>query len=183
MGDKNNAGFELVENPQRRESNMSVPGLPGQNTNTSGPTEGENQKLYFRAKAAAESFGESYVVAAIMSLFTIWALYQDDIKNAATTKEADTAFEVIISILFFTFLFEIALQSFYKEDYCHVPIWEAVPGEDWKTTWYRRIQFGSFYFWLDFIATMSLLLDVSHTLMFVVLALIRPVTLFCRCLG
>lgn len=150
-----------------------LPGLPGprgSNASTVGPalgkpspTDGRSQ-TWIRARAAAEKFGESTGFVAIMTLFTFWALYQDDIKNAATTKEADSAFEVIISILFFAFFFEIILQSFYKDDYFQVPSWPAEPGESLLHTWFRRIQFGSFYFWLDVIATLSLMLDVSFNI-------------------
>lgn len=99
-----------------------------------------------------------------MTIFTIWALFQGDIKLAATEKSADDAFEVIISILFFSFLLEIFLQSFYKDDYCAIPSWKALPDESMWDTWYRRMQIGGFYFWLDVIATLSLLLDVSASM-------------------
>jgi hypothetical protein len=58
------------------------------------------------------------------------------------------------------FMIEVALQCIYKEDYCHVPQWTPMDGEKWHSTWGRRVQFGGFYFWLDWIATLSLLLEV-----------------------
>lgn len=113
-----------------------------------------------RAKATVEYFAESSFFTGLMSVLTIWALYNSDIKFAATEKDADTAFEVIITIAFFLFILEIFMQCFYKEGYFFVPQWRPLDDEEWYETWYRRIQIGSFYFWLDWIATLSLVLEV-----------------------
>lgn len=113
-----------------------------------------------RAKAAVESVCESPYFAALMAVLTIWALYNSDIKYAATDKEADLAFEVIISIAFFLFLLEIGMQCVYKPDYWWVPDWKPLEDEEWYETWFRRCQCGSFYFWLDWLATLSLILEV-----------------------
>jgi hypothetical protein len=154
-------GIQLIESHPQAISprNNHQPGLPA----GSASSNGINERVSFisRARKVAEQFGESYFFTGMMTLFTFWALFQGDIKFAATEKSADDAFEVIISILFFAFLFEIFLQSFYKDDYCSVPTWKALPDETIWDTWYRRLQIGGFYFWLDIIATMSLLLDVS----------------------
>jgi hypothetical protein len=117
-----------------------------------------------RAKATVQYFAESTWFTILMSVLTIWALYNSDIKFAATGKEADPAFEIIITIAFFLFIVEIVAQSFYKPDYMCLPDWKAREDEEWYETWYRRIQFGSFYFWLDLIATLSLVLEVLNTL-------------------
>lgn len=114
-----------------------------------------------RAKATVESFAESTFFTILMSVLTIWALYNSDIKFAATAKEADQAFEIIITIAFFLFILEIAMQCFYKPDYLWFPEWKAEEDEEWYETWWRRAQFGSFYFWLDWIATLSLVLEVN----------------------
>lgn len=98
-----------------------------------------------------------------MSVLTIWALYNSDIKFAATSKEADEAFEIIITIAFFLFIVEILASCFYKPDYLYIPQWRPLEDEEWYETWYRRLQFGSFYFWLDWIATLSLILEVNNT--------------------
>jgi hypothetical protein len=72
-------------------------------------------------KQIVEVIVEGLPVTIVMSLFTIWALFSDDIRLSATTKEADTAFTVIISIAFFLFLLEIFAVSFYKEGYLKLP--------------------------------------------------------------
>eukprot|EP01035_Chromulina_nebulosa_P020916 gene20916-27110_t len=38
--------------------------------------------------------------------------------------------------------------------------WEPYAGETVRDTWKRRFQYGSFYFWLDLIATLSLLIEM-----------------------
>jgi hypothetical protein len=63
--------------------------------------------------------------------------------------------------MFFAFFLEIMLQCFYKDDYLCLPMWEARQDETFLQTWSGRLQIGSFYFWLDVIATASLILDVN----------------------
>ena len=101
-----------------------------------------------------------------MTLFTFWALFDDDIRLAGTDQSADLGFEVVISIVFFLFLFEIFAQSLYKEGYWEVPPWAPLPKENIIQTWIRRSMVGSFYFWLDWIATLSLLPEVDSKLQF-----------------
>lgn len=143
-----------------------LPGLPSQKPVGQTEAVGSNTQSdqLQRAKKAAMDFCESNGFVAFMTVLTVWALYQGDLRSALTTKEADPAFEGIVAFLFFIFALEILLQSFYKDDYCPLPVWEASPGESWINTWMRRFRFGSFYFWLDVIATFSLVLDVSHFL-------------------
>lgn len=124
------------------------------------PQEVSKQRL-FRAKAAVGRFVEHWLTTTVMMLATFWALYQSGIKFAATNKDADAAFEIIASIIFFMFLVEMIMQMFYKDDYFVLPVWKALPDETWSETWYRRCQIGSFYFWLDFVATFSLILDLQ----------------------
>jgi hypothetical protein len=100
----------------------------------------------------------------LMGLFTIWALFEDDIRLAACTKEADTAFETIISIAFFCFIFEIISSCFYKKDYFVIPKWEALPDENIQQTWTRRFTIGGFYFWLDVGATLTLITELHWML-------------------
>jgi hypothetical protein len=118
------------------------------------------EQRWLRAKATVEHIAESPYFIGLMSLYTIWALYNDDIKLSGTTKEADLGFEVVISIGFFLFLIEIAAQCFYKPDYWHMPLQKRKDDETDFEMWCRRVQIGSFYFWLDWIATLSLILEV-----------------------
>ena len=114
-----------------------------------------------RAKKTIEAFCESVPSTIFMTVITFWALYQSDIRLAATHKDADYGFMVVISIIFFVFLIEILLQCYYKDDYINIPNWAPLPDETYLETWIRRMQFGGFYFWLDSIATLSLIFDVS----------------------
>jgi hypothetical protein len=123
----------------------------------------EPPAAHFKTKLrkSLESLIESSPWSTMMTFVTIWTLFQGDIKYAGTGKEADSAFEVIISIFFFLFVFEIIAQSIYKEGYFLIPKWEAEAGETSWQTWKRRIEFGSFYFWMDVIATGTLILDMK----------------------
>jgi len=122
--------------------------------------EEQRNQNWLRAKAAIENFAESPFFVSLMAVLTVWALYNNDIKFAATDKEADLAFEVIISIAFFLFILEIGMSCVYKPDYWWLPDWKPLEDEEWLQTWIRRSQVGSFYFWLDWLSTLSLLLEV-----------------------
>jgi hypothetical protein len=124
------------------------------------PTLSPKQLLIERAKKTVEYYLEHMYTLLFMSIITFWALYDDDIRLSATMKSADQTFEIIISIIFFIFLAEIFFQCFYKKDYLWFPTWEPISKETWIQTWVRRSQFGSFYFWLDWISTLSLLFEV-----------------------
>jgi hypothetical protein len=107
-----------------------------------------------------EICAESLPVTIVMSLFTIWALFSDDIRLAATRKDADEGFMVVISIAFFLFFTEILAASYYKAGYLNLPSMTPVPGETFGAKMSRLCNVGSFYFWLDLIATVSLVFEV-----------------------
>eukprot|EP01035_Chromulina_nebulosa_P009992 gene9992-13463_t len=50
------------------------------------PTQTEPSQEYLRAKATVESFFESIPFVVLMAVMTIWALYNDDIRQAFTSK-------------------------------------------------------------------------------------------------
>ena len=120
------------------------------------------EQRMLRAKATVERYAESYFFVGLMAIFTLWALYNDDIRLAATGKDADLAFEVVITIGFFLFLAEIMASCFYKEGYLCIPVWKRLEDETFYESIVRRsTTTGSFYFWLDIIATLSLILEVN----------------------
>lgn len=84
---------------------------------------------------------EGNVVTVIMSIVTIFALVGDDIRIWTTNKDADPYFYfgLIISMLLFTI--EIILNSIVVDDFKY-----------------------SFFFWLDIIATLSLIPDIRWLL-------------------
>lgn len=114
-----------------------------------------------KAKAFVEAIAEHPLFVLLMALYTIWALYNDDIRLAASNKNADQAYEIVISVGFFLFIFEIFATSFYKPEYINLPNLKRGENESLYQYVTRVAQFGSFYFWLDWIATLSLILEVS----------------------
>jgi hypothetical protein len=73
-----------------------------------------------------------------MTLVTIYALFGDDIRMLFFSKQVDNAFYICTIIAMVFFLLEILLASLSKEDY-----------------------FLGFYFWLDLVATISLIFDIG----------------------
>ena len=72
------------------------------------------------------------------TIITVWALFSDDIRQIVTDSSKDTIFYVIILICFGVFTIEIIISSIGQTDY-----------------------FLGFYFWLDIVSTLTLLLDVG----------------------
>ena len=79
-----------------------------------------------------------------MTLVTVYALIADDIKLLTTEVNADKYFTFITIVSFFMFLAELIAASIGKKGY-------------WL----------SFFFWLDLIATLSIISDVQYMLDFV----------------
>ena len=85
-----------------------------------------------------EKFIENYIVVIFMAAVTIYSLFFDDIRAAAFGKDADMVFYVITFICMLLFLIEMILSSISKVDY-----------------------FLTFFFWLDFVSTISMIPDVG----------------------
>ena len=73
-----------------------------------------------------------------MTIITLYALFGDDIRVLITDKEGDPTFWILNIIALWSFAIEILISSIAKPDY-----------------------FNGFFFWLDFISTASLLLDIG----------------------
>ena len=97
---------------------------------------------------------EDTSVTIIMSLLTIYALFGDDLRLLAFSKTADEVFMIFSSISFFLFLLELLLSCWVKEGYLRLP---DLRSKEWQD----KVRIGSFYFWLDLIATASLIFEVS----------------------
>ena len=74
-----------------------------------------------------------------MTIITIYALFGDDIRVLVTNKDGDPIFWILNIIALISFGTEIILSSLSKPNY-----------------------FNGFFFWLDFISTLSLLLDIGY---------------------
>ena len=85
-----------------------------------------------------QAFLDNNWVTLFMTLWTIFALFGDDIKSLATPKSADTTFSILTIIAMFFFTLEIVLSCIFKPGYI----------------------FG-FYFFLDVISTLTMLMDVT----------------------
>jgi len=105
---------------------------------------------------------ESSPVISTMSLITIWALFSDSIRLSGTNEPSDSGFDTFISIVFFIFATEILLSLYAKPEYRSIPSFELQPQETRAAYYWRCAQIGSFYMWLDFLATLSLMFEVKE---------------------
>ena len=73
-----------------------------------------------------------------MTIITIYALFGDDIRILTVSSKGDPFFYVINIFAMILFGAEVIVASIVKEDY-----------------------FNGFFFWLDFISTISLIMDIG----------------------
>ncbi|OMJ90780.1 hypothetical protein SteCoe_6759 [Stentor coeruleus] len=81
---------------------------------------------------------ESKGITVLMTIITIYSLYGDDIRISFTSKNSDIIFFSLATVCCFLFLLEIFMMFYAKKHY----------------RW-------SFYFWLDILATISLIPDIG----------------------
>ena len=81
---------------------------------------------------------QHWTVTLFIVIVTLYALFADDIKIAAFEKKNDEAFNYITSVVFGVFILEIIINSIVQRNY-----------------------FLGFYFWLDILATVSLITDIT----------------------
>lgn len=96
----------------------------------------------------------------LMSAATVFVLFGDDVRLAVFPPAADIYFTVFASIFFFLFILEIILQAVAKTGYLPKPQCPERGCRDWRRL-YRIFLIGSFYFWLDVVATASIIPEVS----------------------
>jgi hypothetical protein len=73
----------------------------------------------------------------VLSLITVYVLFADDIKMITTTQDADPIFSIICISIMILFFIEFLISSIVVENY-----------------------FLGFYFWLDLVSILSMVLDV-----------------------
>lgn len=109
-------------------------------------------------RAAVIGALQSRLVGVIMGTATVIALFGYDVRLLFFQKDSDPVWTVIISTCFFLFLIELILNSIVKTT--------VEPG-DQRTNWRQHLMCGlhgylfSFFFWLDFVATMSLIPEIE----------------------
>lgn len=141
-------------------------------------------------------FLENSYSLTFLSILTIWSIFSDDIRLAATTKTADLGFEIVISMIFFIFLIDMILRIVFEKDYFTLPIFllkafscnypafsnseqdiDIYTDDDTSNDFFRishkpsfskrlnslfiYLKFGSFYFWVDLISVLSILIEVG----------------------
>lgn len=144
-------------------------GAGGKGQDAGGQKGGDDKTQLGLLRAKLLDVIESPPVSAVMTVFTIYSLYEDDIRLLAATKEEDAAFLGVITFCFFLFLLELCLLSWLKPRYFCVPRCKEAYMYLEHNGWLLKnvphviklVYIGSFYFWLDVIATFSLLLQVS----------------------
>jgi hypothetical protein len=89
-------------------------------------------------KKKLEKFLDSSPVIVVMTIFTIFVLFGNDIQDVCLPRSVDIGWDITVCFMLACYATEIILSSIAKPDY----LW-------------------SFFFWLDFISTISLLQDIT----------------------
>ena len=124
-------------------------------------------------KRVVNKFIDSNGVITFMSLLTIYALYGDDVRIIAFRPNADIVFLTLSAIAFAFFLLEILLLCWCKVGYLRRPDFNAMRDvcsmyawknrsstTEWMSQVWNVLQPGSFYFWLDLISTLSMVIEM-----------------------
>ena len=90
------------------------------------------------AQSIIKRIVDSNYFISFMTLLTLIALFSNDIQVAWLPNSVDNAFDILQTLLLFFFALEIVLTSIANREYIN-----------------------SFFFWLDVIATVSLIQDIS----------------------
>lgn len=116
---------------------------------------------------------DSNVSIAFMSFVTTYAIYGDDVRILGFNPQSDSTFLVLSSLAFMFFLLEITLLCWCRSNYLIQPNFTAIQEQLTLDRWKGRqstiiwlgqlgkaMQMGSFYFWLDLISTLSMIIDM-----------------------
>ena len=111
---------------------------------------------------------DSYTSTFLMTFFTLYALFSDDLRIITVDATGDIVYTVLSSVSFFLFLAEILLQCWCREQYMRLPNMSRLrTATERGLTWKERLcilrqalAIGSFYFWLDLLATISLSFEI-----------------------
>jgi len=101
-------------------------------------TEKQNQTCKDKVKKWCRALVENVRFNIVTTMLTIYALFGDDFRLAATQAFMDPVFDVLTIICLITFSVEIVAASIGKDDY-----------------------FLGFFFWLDFLSTGTLVCDLT----------------------
>jgi len=105
---------------------------------------GQNQEVdkeESKLKISIDKFLENNLYVIFMTLVTIYALFGTDISVAFLSQELDSTFDYVTTVAFLLFLIELVLSCYAKKDYIF-----------------------SFFFWLDFVSTISLIMEIDFIL-------------------
>lgn len=141
---RSNKGKETQENLLQTQDKSRRKSIIKQNNGSSilkiSSSQGAGQKKSRpKWKKKIDKFLDSPPVLIFMSILTLWALFMTDIQTAWISIEVDEAFNIIQCILLAFFGIEFILNCIAKEDYAL-----------------------SFFFWLDLIATISIIQDIDY---------------------
>ncbi|MEC8391565.1 MAG: hypothetical protein VXZ58_01630, partial [Actinomycetota bacterium] len=103
-------------------------------------------------------------IQGLMGLMSLFSLYAADIAILVNgDEEIYAGFELGLTIAFFVFLTEIVLTSVANRQYFTLPtslVWDEA-NETYFGSLKRRLSVGSFYFFLEFLGVMTILIDLS----------------------
>jgi hypothetical protein len=117
-----------------------------------------------RLRERTRVYLDNTFVTAVMTSFTIYALYGDDFRQLAFDASADVVFMVMSSIAFFLFSLEIVLSCWAKPGYLPNPCADMSKEKLQCPGCLNLLMIGSFYFWLDVVATVSLITEIDWIL-------------------
>jgi len=140
----------------------------------SAQTSNEDKRKRIKLKDRCFSVLNSRTVTTTMTFATVYAVYGEDTKILAFDESSDHVFVALSSTCFFLFLIEMLLLCWCRDNYFKIGEYcrrhhdsngtMSIRMNDWTTKRKRIFSvlfIGSSYFWLDLLATVSMLLELS----------------------
>ncbi len=120
-----------------------------------------------KSAEAGQTLLASPIYTGVMLVLTVFALFGEDLRILAFSSSADDGFNAVASFTFFAFVFDLLLASFSRTSWASADA-TAASGNALQQKFKIRGYFLSFFFWLDFVAALSLITEIPWIWSFVV---------------
>jgi len=112
-----------------------------------------------KAAQLGQALLASPIYTGIMLVLTVFALFGEDLRVLAFPSSADDGFNAVASFTFFAFVFDLLLASFSRTSRSTKDAATA-SGNALQEKFGIKGYFLSFFFWLDFVAALSIVTEI-----------------------
>lgn len=112
-----------------------------------------------RAATLGQHLLASPIYTGVMLVLTVFALFGEDLRVLTFPASADNGFNGVASFTFFAFVFDLLLASFSRTSLA-IKDSTTASGNALQEKFGIKGYFLSFFFWLDFVAALSIITEI-----------------------